>query len=71
MGAKEEAIERYRKILSICSKEYIDFGNSKENWYFYKKCSYPKLLMAEYKGTLTVGSIYKEVIKELTNNNGF
>lgn len=66
LNLKEEAIERYRKILSICSKEYTDFGNSKENWYFYKKCSYPKLLMAEYKGTLTVGYIYKEVIKELT-----
>jgi len=66
LNLKEQAIERYRQILSICSKEYTDFGNSKENWYFYKKCSYPKLLMAEYKGVLTVGRIYKEVTKELT-----
>jgi len=62
---KEEAIEKYQEILSTCAKEYVDFGNSKENWYFYKKCSYPKLLMLEYKGALTVGRIYEEVIKKL------
>jgi hypothetical protein len=69
LNLKDEAIEKYREILNICSKEYIDLGNSKENWYFYNhKCTYPKLLMAEYKGTLTVGSIYREVERQLIKN---
>lgn len=65
-GLKELATERYEKILSICAKEYVDLGNSKDNWYHYQNnCTYPSLLMTEYLGRLTMGHIYAQVTKEL------
>lgn len=64
---KGAAIEKYNQILSICAKEYVDLGNGKDNYHYYKNnCTYPGLLMTEYKGGLTVGRIYNQVIKELT-----
>lgn len=65
---KELAIQKYNEILSICAKEYVDLGNKKKNWYYYQKCTYPNLLMAEYKGMLTVGNIYKKVLEILNEN---
>lgn len=65
---KEYAIEKYNQILSICSKEYQDFGSQKANWHYYKNCTYPNLLMSEYKGGLTVGRIYEQVLREFKEN---
>jgi hypothetical protein len=61
---KEFSIRRYNEILSICAKEYVDFGNITENWHYYQKCTYPKLLMLEFKGYLTVGQIYEKILEE-------
>ena len=70
LNLKELAIERYNEILSICAKEYVDLGNSKKNWYHYKRnCTYPHILMLEYKGVLTMKNIYSQVLKELKTNN--
>lgn len=65
---KEFAIQKYNEILSTCAKEYVDLGNKKTNWHYYQTCTYPNLLMAEYKGSLTVGSIYKKVLEILKEN---
>ena len=66
IGLKDFAINQYNEILLICSKEYVDLGNSKDNWFYYKdNGTYPNLLWAEYKGGLTVGDIYKEVTKQI------
>jgi hypothetical protein len=65
LNIKEFAIQRYNEILSICAKEYVDLGSETKNWHHFQTCTYPHLLMAEYKGRLTVGSIYNKVLKEL------
>lgn len=65
---KEFAIQKYNEILSTCAKEYVDLGNKKTNWHYYQNCTYPNLLMAEYKGSLTVGSIYKKVLEILNES---
>jgi hypothetical protein len=66
LGLKDFAINQYNEILSICSKEFVDLGNPKDNWYYYEKnCTYPGLMWAEYKGGLTIGRIYDEVIKQI------
>lgn len=65
---KEFAIQKYNEILSICAKEYVDLGNKKKNWHYYQNCTYPNLLMAEYKGSLTVGNIYKKVLEILNES---
>lgn len=62
---KEFAIQKYNEILSICAKEYVDLGSDTQNWHHFQTCTYPHLLMAEYKGRLTVGSIYNKVLKEI------
>jgi hypothetical protein len=49
----------------VCAKEYIDLGSKTNNWNYYKKCTYPSLLMAEFKGKLTVGKIYEQVLREI------
>jgi len=67
LNLKEEAIKKYNEIISICSKEYVDLGNARDNHIFYKTCTYPKLLMAEYRGFLTIGAIYDKVSKELSD----
>lgn len=65
-GLKEEAIRKYNEILSICCKEYVDLGDQYQNFLYYQKnCKYPKLMMAEQKGTLTIKSIYDTVLNEL------
>lgn len=66
LNLREEALKKYNEIISICSKEYVDLGNARDNHIFYKKCTYPHLLMSEYKGFLTVGAIFDMVEKELS-----
>lgn len=66
LNLKELAIEKYNEILSLCAKEFVDLGSSKENWYHYKnKCLYSTLLMLEYNGKLTMGNIYNQVVREI------
>lgn len=70
LNLKDVAIEKYNEILSVCAKEYVDLGNQTLNFHHYKNnCTYPRLLMVEYKGKLTVGEIYREVVKELKEIN--
>lgn len=64
LNLKEESIKKYNEILSICAKEYQDFGNVKNNWHYYQKCTYSNLLMLEFKGYLTIGKIYEQVLEE-------
>jgi hypothetical protein len=65
LNLNEFAIEKYNEIISVCAKEYIDLGSKTNNWNYYKKCTYPSLLMAEFKGKLTVGKIYEQVLREI------
>ncbi len=66
LNLKEFAIKKYNEILSLCAKEYVDLGDSKQNYFHYKdNCAYPRLLMLEYKGRLTIGDIYTQILRDL------
>jgi hypothetical protein len=62
----EEAVSEYNKIVEVCCREYVDLGDKKKNWEHYsKKCTYPRLLMAEYNGILNVRKIYWQVLRNM------
>ena len=63
----KEAVREYNRVLEICSREYQDLGDSRKNWEYYVKCTYPKLMIDEYKNGLSVSLLYRQVITNMNH----